>query len=121
MAADAGEQSKANTSLFALLCLINLLNYIDRQAVTGLLEPIRRDLGATDAQMGLVGLAFLLTYSLLPPIFGWLGDRFARTRIISGSVAFFAPEIGMVPVSGRPPTIRIRSMITPAAPVGTEF
>ena len=90
MAADAAEQNKANTSLFALLCLINLLNYIDRAAVTGLLEPIRRDLGGTDAQLGLVGLAFLLTYTILPPVFGWLGDRYARTRIISGSVAFWS-------------------------------
>lgn len=47
--------------LFLLLCSLNLLNYIDRQAVTGLLEPIRRELGGTDAQMGLVGSAFLLT------------------------------------------------------------
>jgi MFS family permease len=72
-----------------LLCIINLLNYIDRNAVTGLLEPIRKDLGATDAQMGLVGLAFLATYALLPPVFGFLGDRFARKTIISWSAAFW--------------------------------
>ncbi len=73
--------------LYVLLCLINLLNYIDRQAVTGLLEPIRIDLGATDAQMGLVGSAFLLTYALLPPVFGWLGDRVRRTRLLASSAA----------------------------------
>jgi len=73
--------------LFGLLCLLNLLNYIDRQAVTGLLEPIRKDLGATDAQMGLVGSAFLLTYTFLPPLFGWLGDRMSRTRLLASSAA----------------------------------
>ena len=42
--------------------------------------------------------------------------------IISGRVAFLAPEIGMVPDSGRPPTMRMRSMprscpnTTPAGP-----
>src|SRR5580700_204255 len=39
-----------------------------------------------------------------------------RLAIISGKVAFFAPEIGMVPWSGRPPTIRMRSIFSaPAA------
>ena len=73
--------------LFLLLCALNLLNYIDRAAVSGLLEPIRRDLGATDAPMGLVGSAFLLTYAFTPPVFGWIGDRFRRTRLLAGSAA----------------------------------
>jgi MFS family permease len=81
------EASRPGGRLFALLCGLNLLNYIDRQAVTGLLEPIRKDLGATDAQMGLVGSAFLLTYTFLPPIFGWLGDRMVRTRLLGMSAA----------------------------------
>ncbi|MEZ4588198.1 MAG: MFS transporter [Gemmatimonadales bacterium] len=80
-------EPRRETRLFVLLCALNLLNYIDRQAVTGLLEPIRKDLGATDAQMGLVGSAFLLTYTLLPPIFGWLGDRMKRTRLLATSAA----------------------------------
>src|SRR3954469_9160693 len=33
-----------------------------------------------------------------------------RLAIINGSVAFLAPEIGIVPVSGLPPTMRIRSI-----------
>src|SRR5258708_37858188 len=33
-----------------------------------------------------------------------------RPVIISGSAAFLAPEIGMVPLSLLPPTIRMRSM-----------
>jgi MFS family permease len=73
--------------LFVLLSALNLLNYIDRQAVTGLLDPIRADLGATDAQMGLVGSAFLLTYTMLPPLFGWLGDRMRRTGLLALSGA----------------------------------
>ncbi len=73
--------------LFVLLCGLNLFNYIDRAAVSGLLEPIRKDLGATDAEMGLVGSAFLLTYALLPPVFGWLGDRMRRTGLLAMSGA----------------------------------
>src|SRR5947207_1880452 len=73
-----------------VLFVVNLLNYIDRLAITGLLEPIRKEFGATDAQMGIVGLAFTLTYALLPPLFGWLGDRWPRTIIIAASAAFWS-------------------------------
>src|SRR5882762_6190923 len=37
-----------------------------------------------------------------------------RPAIINGSAAFFAPEIGMVPLSLLPPTMRIRSILIPA-------
>lgn len=77
-------------AFLALLFVVNLLNYIDRLAITGLIEPIRKDLGATDAQMGTVGLAFTLTYSVLPPVFGWLGDRLPRTLVIASSCAFWS-------------------------------
>jgi MFS family permease len=83
-------QFSSDSGLFGLLCVVNLLNYIDRQAVTGLIEPIRRDFGASDAQMGLVGLAFLATYAFLPPLFGWLGDRVARTSVIAASATFWS-------------------------------
>jgi MFS family permease len=77
-------------AFLALLFVVNLLNYIDRFAITGLIEPIRKDLGTQDAQMGMVGLAFTLTYSLLPPVFGWLGDQLPRTLIIGSSCAFWS-------------------------------
>src|SRR5690242_318670 len=35
--------------------------------------------------------------------------------IISGRVAFLAPEIGIEPLSGRPPTMRMRSICAPSA------
>src|SRR5215467_4084592 len=34
-----------------------------------------------------------------------------RLAIIKGSVAFLAPEIGMIPLRRFPPTMRIRSML----------
>jgi MFS family permease len=87
MEGEARDRLSPATRLFGMLCVLNLLNYIDRQAVTGLLEPIRKDLGATDAQMGLVGSAFLFTYAFLPPLFGWLGDRITRTKLLATSAA----------------------------------
>jgi MFS transporter, Spinster family, sphingosine-1-phosphate transporter len=90
-----------DTRLFILLCVINLLNYIDRQAITALVDPIRRDFHATDAQMGLVASGFLLTYTLLPPIFGWLGDRVPRTSLIAASAAFWSFATAATALVGR--------------------
>ena len=83
-------ESRYVRSFLLLLFAVNLLNYIDRLAITGLLDPIRKDFGATDAQMGLVGLAFTFTYAILPPIFGWLGDRNPRNIVIAISCAFWS-------------------------------
>jgi hypothetical protein len=38
-----------------------------------------------------------------------------RLAIISGRAAFFAPEIGIEPLSGAPPAMRIRSIAFPRA------
>src|SRR4051794_16431012 len=38
----------------------------------------------------------------------------SRAAIIRGSAAFLAPEIGMVPLRGLPPTMRMRSMLIPS-------
>jgi MFS transporter, Spinster family, sphingosine-1-phosphate transporter len=90
LADDARASGREGTGLFVLLCVFNLLNYIDRAAITGLLDPIRRDFGATDAQLGYIGGAFLVTYATLPTLFGWLGDRIPRTSIIAASAAFWS-------------------------------
>jgi hypothetical protein len=44
-----------------------------------------------------------------------------RLAIISGNVAFFAPEIGIVPFKLRPPMMRMRSMLIPEGPLRTDL
>jgi MFS transporter, Spinster family, sphingosine-1-phosphate transporter len=100
-ASDVGLTQGGDTGLFVLLCVINLLNYIDRAAINALVDPIRRDFHATDAQMGLVGAGFLLTYTILPPIFGWLGDRVPRTSLIAASAAFWSFATAATALVGR--------------------
>lgn len=47
-----------------LLVFLYVINYIDRQVLSVLLEPIKRELGASDTAMGfLSGLAFALFYT----------------------------------------------------------
>ncbi len=67
------------------------LNFMDRQILAVLAEPIRRDLGLSDTQLGLLyGLAFAVFYSILGIPLGRLADRFDRARILTVSVALFS-------------------------------
>eukprot|EP00124_Ichthyophonus_hoferi_P003960 Ihof_evm4s387 gene=Ihof_evmTU4s387 len=82
------------TSL-VLLFLINLLNYMDRMSIAGVLsikDPIKagflHDLSFT--QGGLLQTCFVITFMLLAPVFGYLGDRHSRRFIICCGVVFWS-------------------------------
>lgn len=67
------------------------LNYLDRQIVTILAEPLKHDLRLTDTQLGLLtGLAFGLVYCGFGIPLARLADRFNRVWIIAGSLAVWS-------------------------------
>jgi predicted MFS family arabinose efflux permease len=51
---------------------------------------MKADLHLTDAQLGTLGSSFLLVYMLTSPIFGTLGDRGRRPRLIAAGVAIWS-------------------------------
>ena len=70
--------------VLVLLCLVSIL---DRFIITLLVDPIKRDLGISDVQFGMLhGLAFALTFSLFGLILGTLADRFSRRWVIFAAV-----------------------------------
>jgi MFS family permease len=69
-------------AVVALLWLVGLLNYLDRQVIFSVLPLVRADLKLSDAEMGLLSAVFLWVYGLLSPVAGYLGDRFGRVRTI---------------------------------------
>ncbi len=66
------------------------LNYCDRQAVFSMLPVLKRDLFFSDAQLGLIGAAFLWTYGLCCPVAGYLADRFSKRWLVVGSLAIWS-------------------------------
>jgi predicted MFS family arabinose efflux permease len=74
-----------------LLGAIFAVNFMDRQIVAILGEPIRRELGLSDTQLGLLyGFAFAVVYSTAGiPIARW-ADRADRARIINASLVVFS-------------------------------
>ncbi|MBL0225355.1 MAG: MFS transporter [Geobacteraceae bacterium] len=74
----------------ALLLAVNLLNYIDRQVLFAVFPLIKIDLNLTDTALGFLGSAFMLSYLLFAPLFGWLGDRWSRTRLAAGGLVVWS-------------------------------
>lgn len=68
----------------ALLALVYIFSFIDRQVIAILIEPIKTEFGASDTQMGLLtGLAFGLLYAALGVPVGKLADRYNRRAIVA--------------------------------------
>jgi MFS family permease len=78
-------------TLITLLVVAYSLAFVDRQILTLLVEPVRRDLEITDTQFSLLaGLAFTLFYTLMGIPFAWLADRGSRRNLIIVSVTFWS-------------------------------
>lgn len=69
--------------VLGLLSFIYVVNFVDRQVLAVLIEPIKRDLALTDTQLGLLsGLAFAIFYVTFGIPFARLADRRSRSKII---------------------------------------
>ncbi len=70
--------------ILIVLTIINLFNYIDRYVLSAVLEPIKKELNiSNDADMGRLATAFMLGYFITSPIFGYLGDRISRRKLMA--------------------------------------
>lgn len=74
-----------------VLLLIYVVNFVDRQVVNILAEPIKRDLGLLDWQVGAMsGLAFALFYTILGLPIARLAERGHRPYIIAVALALWS-------------------------------
>ncbi|MGN6187234.1 MAG: spinster family MFS transporter, partial [Thermoanaerobaculia bacterium] len=79
----------------AILTFINLFNYVDRWIVAAVLEPMKKGLGLSDTQLGWLASGFIIVYALTSPVFGALGDRKSRPRLIAIGVAIWSMATGL--------------------------
>ncbi|MGE0386541.1 MAG: MFS transporter [Gammaproteobacteria bacterium] len=85
---DAQEAGAYRWYVLALLALTFSLNSIDRNVLAVVLEPVKREFGASDAAMGfLSGLAYTLTFAMALVPAGWLVDRVDRRRLLAAILA----------------------------------
>ncbi len=64
-----------------LIFFITLVNFIDRSAISFVIEPLKKEFHFTDTQFGMILSAFGMGYMLLTAFGGWLVDRWGA-RVI---------------------------------------
>jgi MFS family permease len=76
--------------VLGLLTLVNLLNYLDRNVVYAVFEPVKRDLHLTDTQLGWLGSAYIIVLSLAALPLGVIGDLRSRRSVITLGVTVWS-------------------------------
>jgi MFS family permease len=77
--------------VLAMLLLVYTFNFLDRQILSILAQPVKKDLGLDDAQLGMLGgLAFAALYSTLAIPLALLADRTSRTWVITVSLGVWS-------------------------------
>lgn len=76
----------------AILSLVNFLNYIDRQVLPAVAPLMLKDpeLNLTHAELGYIEAALLLSFTVLAPLFGRLGDRRSRTKLMASAAIIWS-------------------------------
>ena len=77
--------------VLGVLVVTYTFNFIDRQILGILVEPIKRDLGVSDTFMGLLtGLAFAVFYTLMGIPIARIADRANRRNLIAVALAIWS-------------------------------
>lgn len=85
--------------LLLLLMVVLTCNYLDRVALSVVLQDIKVDLHLTDTQLGVLsGIAFALFYAIMGVPLAWWADRGNRVTIIAVTTALWSI---MVALTGR--------------------
>lgn len=74
-----------------ILTLIATVQFFDRALMVVVMEPIKREFGLSDAQLGLLaGLSYAAAFALAGIPLGWLADRRNRRNLLAALLAAWA-------------------------------
>ncbi len=76
--------------VFWLMFAINALNYLDRLLVVAVGPTLKAEFHLHDSQIGALGTAFLLIYTLTALPVGLLADRRSRARVVAAGVVLWS-------------------------------
>src|SRR3954470_24335080 len=79
-------------SYFALAVLfsMNLLNYIDRYSFFAVGTQVKHALHIGAARLGILNASFMIVYTIVSPLVGWLGDRYNRRAMLASGVGLWS-------------------------------
>lgn len=78
------------TRILLLFLAINIINYVDRQVISGVFPLLKDHFTLSDAQLGLLGTAFMITYSLTAIPFGAWSDRWLPHKVAAIGVGIWS-------------------------------
>ena len=97
MSSEVNLKEKINPSnreanyVLAILFVVIMLNFLDRQVISIVAEPIKHEMGLSDKQIGLMtGLSFALFYTTLAIPVALLADKWNRSRIIAIAIGIWS-------------------------------
>lgn len=90
-----GKQAGNAWRVLILLFLANLFNYYDRAVPSVLAEPMRREWGLTDTQLGLITTAFTVVYAIAGLPIGRLADNGSRKTIMGLGLMLWSVFTGL--------------------------
>lgn len=70
--------SRYKLATVLILCSVNLVYYMDRFSIAGIITQIQCYFHVGDDSGGLLQSIFILGYALSAPVTGYLGDRYSR-------------------------------------------
>ena len=73
-----------------ILMVLAFLNYMDRNLLFPALDDIKKELGLSGGQAGMLSSGFFLVYAFTAPLAGYLADRLPRKRILLFAVVLWS-------------------------------
>jgi MFS family permease len=86
---------RATYSSLAVLVAVNVLNFYDRHVIGALTEPIRKEFGLSDSQVGLIGSAFIWLYAIVGLPLGRLSDSSSRKKLLASGMLVWTALTGV--------------------------
>src|SRR6202048_4568514 len=84
---------------------LNFLNYIDRQILPAVGPLMKQELHLTDTEIGALDAALLLSFTILAPLFGRLGDKYSRTKLMAGAAVLWSIATGLTALADHSPML----------------
>ena len=88
-------RSKSVGPALAVLFLVNVLNYYDRQTLAAILEPLRQEFSLSDTQLGGLFTLFTIVFAFAGLPLGKLADTRSRRGLLACGIAVWTGLTGL--------------------------
>lgn len=106
--------------VLAVLLLINIVNFVDRQLPFILMESIKADLHLSDSEIGvLAGVTFALVFSSAALILAWIADRGSPRRMIVITLAVWSGFTALSGFAANFPSLLLARVAVSASEAGS--